>query len=285
MKAEIFLKADAELAEGILYNENDNSLIWVDIEGRKVHKTDFKTCKDEAWDTPSRVGAAFLTHDNEIYAALEDGVYHLEQSGPQEERYKLYCKLPEVKGVRTNDGKCDSKGRIWLGTMEIAQNEPRAAFYKIEDRRYKQMLSQIRISNGLCFSPDNKYLYYVDTPSGYVWCFDYNPEEGKIENRRGVIDYRERQGSFDGMTIDREGQLWAAEWGGSKVSAWDPSSGKQTAEIKIPAYCVSCCSFGGDDYGDLLITTAKSDGYKDSGSIFICNDTGARGVPIDRFKP
>jgi len=281
MKTELYLNVGALLAEGIFYHAEEGALYWVDIEGKKIHRTDLLTKDDHAWDTPSRVGAIFLTPEKEIYAALEDGIYHMTGGGT----YERYCELPGGETIRANDGKCDARGRIWLGTMEMAESKAAAGFYKIEKGRCSEMLREVRISNGLCFSHDGRYLYYIDTPSGFLWRFDYDADTGTIENRIPLIDYRERQGGFDGMTIDRGGQLWVAEWGGFKVSAWDPETGKQTFEIAVPVPCVSCCAFGGDDYRDLYITTAKSDDYPLSGSLFVCGDTGSKGVGPDFFLP
>lgn len=280
MKTELYLDAGALLGEGIFYHAETGTLYWVDIDGKKIHKTDLRTKNDQSYSTPSRVGAVFLTEENEIYAALEDGVYHMQNGG-----FEPYCSIPGGENIRTNDGKCDAYGRMWLGTMEMTQSKPTAGFYKIEKGGCTEMLQDVQISNGLCFSHDGRYLYYIDTPSGFLWRFNYNSENGTIENRTPLIDYRERQGGFDGMTIDRDGQLWVAEWGGFKVSAWDTATGKQTFEIAVPVPCVSCCSFGGEDYKDLYITTAKSDGYALSGSLFVCGDTGARGTAPHLFRP
>lgn len=280
MKTELYLEAGASLAEGIFYHRESGALYWVDIEGKKIHRTDLQSKADRVWDTPSRVGAVFLTAEQELYAALEDGVYRVADGS-----FERYCAIPGGENMRTNDGKCDARGRIWLGTMEMTQSKPVAGFYKIEKGGCAEMLREVRISNGLCFSHDGRYLYYIDTPSGFLWRFDYDGERGTIENRIPLIDYRERQGGFDGMTIDSDGQLWVAEWGGFKVSAWDPETGRQTFEIAVPVPCVSCCSFGGDDYRDLYITTAKSDDYPLSGSLFVCGDTGSRGVAPHLFCP
>lgn len=280
MKAELFLHAHAELAEGPVYEEAENALYWVDIDGKAIHKTMVETTADKKYETPGRVGALFLTGDNTVYAALEDGVYRQSAEG-----FIPYAKLPVKPGVRSNDGKCDPEGRIFLGTMAISQEKGKGAFYRITQGQCQTLFDGVSISNGLCFSPDNRYLYYVDTPLGKVWRFDYDRATGEIANRQPVIDYEEEQGAFDGMTIDKQGQLWAAQWNGYRVSAWDPLTGRKTAEISLPVPCVSCCTFGGTGYSDLYITTAKSEGDNLSGAIFVCRDTGVQGMAPYRLLP
>lgn len=280
MKAELFLDARARLAEGPVYDETAGLLYWVDIERKAVHVTDPATAADAVRPAPSRVGMLCLTETGELYAALEDGLYLWEDG-----RFERKTRLPGKEGVRSNDGGCDAKGRLWLGTMAVDGTPKAGSLYRITGGECREMLQSVSCSNGLCFSHDNRFLYYIDTPSGKLWRFDFDLETGSLENRTAIIDYTGEQGGFDGMTIDREGQLWIAQWGGWQISAWDPQTGKKQAQIEVPAPNVSCCAFGGRDFQTLYITTAYTEGCPGSGKLYACRDTGAFGVPAYRYRP
>ncbi|MCG0040872.1 SMP-30/gluconolactonase/LRE family protein, partial [Escherichia coli] len=60
----------------------------------------------------------------------------------------------------------------------------------------------------------------------------------------------------DGMTIDQNGMLWVALFGGSRVVHIDPFQKKEINSISVPAKYVTCCAFGGRDLKTLYITTA-----------------------------
>lgn len=112
--------------------------------------------------------------------------------------------------------------------------------------------------NGLAWSADGGTLYYIDTPTRVVSAFDVDAETGELHNRRTVVAITDGEGSPDGMTIDAEGMLWVAHWGGSQVSRWDPASGEKLGYISVPATQVTSCCFGGAALDELYITTART---------------------------
>ena len=81
----------------------------------------------------------------------------------------------------------------------------------------------IDISNGLEWSLDGKIMYYVDTLTHTIEAFDFDPENGGLENRRTVFDLKSLENLKipfpDGMTIDTRGHLWVAVFGSSQVNS------------------------------------------------------------------
>ena len=153
----------------------------------------------------------------------------------------------------------------------------------------RTLVDQVTTSNGIGFSPDNRSMYYVDTPSGALWRFDYDIETGTLSNRTALIDYTGEEGSFDGLTVDAEGHIWVAHWGGFQVSRWDPKTGRKLQSVPIPAPFVTSCCFGGKDLSTLYVTSAWNRDEKvraehpDAGGLFIFK-TDTRGLPGFRFK-
>ena len=130
-------------------------------------------------------------------------------------------------------------------------------------------------------------MYHVDTISARpseITAADYDPKTGAVTNRRPVIDFSKEAGQgilADGMAIDRDGNLWIAEWNGYCVGCWDPETGEKIAQVQVPVARVSSCAFGGKDYQTLFITTAAGDG-EHAGDIF-CAKVEAVGYPAVKF--
>ena len=118
------------------------------------------------------------------------------------------------------------------------------------------MVNNTSISNGLCWSLDHQTMYYIDSPENRVFAYDFNSTDGSISNQRTVIDFSDLVGVPDGMTIDTEGMLWIAHWGGSKVGRWNPNTGAMIGQIQLPVPRVTCPVFGGPNMNTLFITTA-----------------------------
>jgi sugar lactone lactonase YvrE len=144
------------------------------------------------------------------------------------------------------------------------------------------------ISNGIDWSPDDRTMYYVDSSTGGVDAFDFDPAAGAISNRRRFVSISEDEGVPDGITIDGEGGLWVALWGGGAVHRYDPD-GTKSLVLSVPALLVTNCTFGGPDLSDLYITSAtvgvpEADllAHPRSGAVFRYQP-GVRGMPANDY--
>ncbi len=285
--AQHLLDVGANLSEGPLWDEREDVLYWVDIEGRCLHRYDPAADRDEAFVMPSRIGMVCLGKDGRVIVALEKGIYTVRDAKTVELLYGDVERM--LRRNRFNDGKCDAVGRLWAGTMNMDGERNRGALYRITPGgECVKMFDAVTVSNGIEWSPDNRYMYFIDSPSGFLWRFDFDLETGRIKHPVQLIDYRAEAGNFDGMTMDAEGCLWIAQWGGFQVSRWDPLSGKKMLSVKLPVPNASSCVFGGENLDKLYITTAvgkdetvKRD-YPASGSLYVYED-GTRGLPARRF--
>ncbi|MBT8393685.1 MAG: SMP-30/gluconolactonase/LRE family protein, partial [Bacteroidia bacterium] len=152
-------------------------------------------------------------------------------------------------------------GRFIVGTMGYPNViEKIGNVYSYYDGEYKTIIDKTTISNGLAFSLDNMFLYFIDTPTRKVARYFYDLESGNVKFDSYIIEF-EGQGSPDGMCIDKNGMLWIAEWGGGCISKWNPLTGKKMQEIKLPCINVTSCCF--DNNSNLYVTTAKDDTEED----------------------
>jgi len=256
---ELELVADvkAVLGEGPSWHAERELLYWVDIEGQQVHEFNPADRTDQTIPVGSLVGAVVPMDEGGLLLAARDGFYRL---NPQTGEQDLIGKPErEPAGNRFNDAKCDPRGRLWAGTMSLDDQPSQGSLYCLEaDGRIRPVLTGVTISNGLAWSADGGTFYYIDTPTRQVLAYDFDAEEGALSNPRTAVHFPEGEGYPDGMTIDAEGMLWVAHWGGGKVSRFHPATGERLTEIAFPAELVTSCAFGGRDLDELYITTART---------------------------
>jgi sugar lactone lactonase YvrE len=252
----LILDARAGNAEGPVWDFERRLLYWVDIPCGKVHIYNPSNREDKAINVGQSAGCVVMKKSGGLLVALQNGIYDLDPiSG---EMSLITDPERHIPNNRFNDGKCDPAGRLWAGTMaEDAKGAAGSLYVMEKDQRVNRVLTGIGISNGIAWSPDEKTMYYIDTPTMHIDAFDYNVKSGAISKRRTVVEVTEEMGHPDGMTIDVEGKLWVAMWGGWAVTRWDPFTGTLLGKIDVPAAKVSCCTFGGADLDELYITTAR----------------------------
>ncbi|MFG6115898.1 SMP-30/gluconolactonase/LRE family protein [Halobacillus sp. MO56] len=253
---ELVLDAKAYLGEGPSWDSEQQVLYWVDIEGKKVHIYDPEHGKNSEIHVDQRVGAVVPRNSGGAIAAMEKGFYSLDlESG---ETRQITDPEAGVSENRFNDGKCDPEGRFWAGTMSYSGIQENGALYCLDTNlKVEKKVDHVSTSNGIAWSPDHRYMYFIDTPTKQVVRYEYDKHQGAITNPAIVVEIPDGEGKPDGMTIDAEGNLWIAHWGGSKLSVWNPDKGEQLRSIPVPALNVTSCVFGGKEMNELYITTAS----------------------------
>ncbi len=280
---EIVLDAKTMLGEGSIWQPIEKKLYWIDIEGKTLHLYDPEAKIDKQFLVGERIGTVVPVKGGGALVALQNGIHKMDTKTGR--LTFLNNPLPDGK-MRFNDGKCDPSGRFWVGSLALDTRRKGASLYRFDgDKTIHQMLDSVTISNGIVWSADKKTMYYNDTPTLTVQAFDYKDATGEISNRRVAVRIPKDSGAPDGMTIDAEGKLWVALWGGNGVARFDPNTGELLQKITVPAPHVTSCAFGGANLETLYITTARegmsADKLKEfplSGGLFSIKP-GVRGVP------
>jgi sugar lactone lactonase YvrE len=256
--AELVVDARARLGEGPVWDAERQKLYWVDIQGQAIRLFDPESQTDQIISLGQMVGAVAPRAGGGLVAALQDGFALVDELTG--EAKPVNGPLAGFPQNRFNDGKCDPQGRFWAGTMSLEkQRKPTGSLFLLDaDHQIYKKLDGILVSNGLAWSQDGRLMYYIDTGLLRVDVFDFEPVTATLSNRRTVIRVPEELGHPDGMTIDEQGKLWIALWGGSAISRWDPASGTLLELVRLPARLVTSCTFGGPDLDDLYITTART---------------------------
>jgi sugar lactone lactonase YvrE len=243
-----------ELGEGCVWNAADGRLWWVDIKAPTLHALDPASGAHEQWSMPGPIGSFAFRRDGGLLVAVRTGlaIFHPE-SGVFEPLLDLE---PEKPDNRLNDGRCDRQGRFWVGTMSMAEREPSGTLWRFgEDRRPLPWRRGIVIPNSIAFAPDGRTMYFTDTAEGRILAFDYDPATGEPVNERTFAALDTAPGRPDGSTVDAEGFLWNARYGGSCVVRYAPD-GRVDRVVKLPVSQPTCCGFGGPDLRTLFITSA-----------------------------
>ncbi len=255
-EVEHVLAAQNKLGEGPVWSSEEQALYWVDIESNCFCRLYPTTGKYEVFDVGVAVGVLALRASGGLVMATKNGFAFWDR----QKGLRLIAD-PEAHKPHTrfNDGAVDSQGRFWAGTMcglPKMCEEPEGSLYRIDpDCSVHIMETGLTISNGIGWSPDNKLMYLTDSPLRMIYVYDFDAATGTIENRRPFIHTPNEEGIPDGLTVDSEGCIWGARWGGWKVTRYDPG-GKVEQEIRLPVQYPTSCAFGGEHLNELYITSA-----------------------------
>ena len=287
MEARLFLRSDCVLGEGPFWHAE--RLWWVDIEGGFLLSCNEAGGELEKIDFGQRCASAVPAEDGNFLVALEREIVRLDLA----RRTWEAVARPEdlAQDSRFNDGKCDPRGRLIVGTMSPDGKRPDASLYSLgADFKLRRLRGGISISNGLAWSADGATLYFIDTPTRCVLAYDYDLDRGSLNNQRIALRFAQEDGWPDGMTIDRQGRLWIGFWDGWAVRCHDPLSGACEAVVRVPCARPTSCCLGGAKLDLLFMTTARVGlspaELKDqplAGSIFYCKPE-SEGHPVRRFE-
>jgi L-arabinonolactonase len=286
---EAIISAANVLGEGVLWDDAAGVLWWTDIQSSELLRFDWGSQRLQRNALPHRLGSFGLIQDSsDIIAAFANGIalYHPEGGALQ------WISQPAAAHphLRFNDGRVDRQGRFWTGTMiEKESATADAALYCVTaNGATVEHEYGLRITNGICSSPDGRRLYLADSPRAIIYCYDLDPDSGTLLHRRMFA--RTTGGAFpDGANVDEHGCVWSAQWGGSRVVRYTPD-GKVDQVLEVPVSQPTCVAFGGPDR-DLLFVSSARDGLSaaqlaqqpHAGDVLVYR-VQSRGLPEPRFR-
>jgi sugar lactone lactonase YvrE len=281
------LACGQELGEGPVWNPGDGRLWWVDIRAPALHALEPGSARHRHWPMPAPLGSfAFRASGGLLLALGTELVAFDPETGALEPLTRLE---DPAAGMRLNDGKCDRQGRFWVGTMRDDTDQPHGTLYRFGGSGPASPIRhRVAIPNSLAFAPDGRTMYFADTLDGRILAFDYDPEAGEPGNERTFAALDCAPGRPDGSTVDAQGYLWNARYGGACVVRLD-AQGRVERRVDLPVRQVTACAFGGEDLATLFITTAAQHlslaaraAEPLAGGLFACRP-GARGLPETPF--
>jgi sugar lactone lactonase YvrE len=286
-QVECVLPAAALLGESPVWCPVDNVLYWVDIKRPAVHRFHPGTAACHTWPMQEEVTAIGLREGGGAIVSLRSSVATIDFHTGE------VCELPgpivHQSDMRFNDGRCDRRGRFWVGTLHEARHPETASLYRFDtDGRHTEMVAGVTVSNGIAWSPDSRIMYFADSWTRTIFSFDFDLDSGTLHNQRIFVQLPEGAGAPDGATVDAEGFLWSATYDGGCVTRYAPD-GSTDRVIKMPVQRPTSCAFGGEDFSILYVTSASLGLTEQqhieaplAGGLFAI-DTGVMGLPEPRF--
>jgi L-arabinonolactonase len=237
------------LGEGCLWDEKGKAVWWLDIaRPSRIHRFEPATGAYRVWHSTLLLTTLALRRKGGLIVGGEDGVYAFdEKSGAITPFVRPETGRPHN---RFNDGTCDAKGRLWIGTMhqnigphgdDLEIPAATGALYRVDAKgKAQRMEDHVGVSNGPCWSPDGKTFYFSDSMKQVIYAYDFHAGAGEISNRRVLNDTKDF-GHPDGATVDAEGHVWSARWDGACILRIDPK-GRIVRVIAMPAKRPTSCT-------------------------------------------
>lgn len=250
---DLFANQDLACGEGPVWDPRQQVLYWTDALGEAVYsKTPYE---DQFSVFHSGVQASALAlHENGLVLAGKNGLSVLDNGTIR----RIATHAGEIVVNNLNEVIADPRGRVFTGQEAFTEEgpyEPGYVFRADPDGSVTVVEEGIHLSNGMGFSPDETTFYLTDTILRTIYAYDYDINTGRISNRRPLIRLKREDGLPDGMTVDRDGNIWVAHWFGGRITCFNPD-GDHLFSNFLPAAQVSSLAFGGTDMTDLFVTTA-----------------------------
>lgn len=305
-KWEIVAPEPNDLGESPFWHSHEQTLYWLDIPGRKILRANVFMGTVESWPMPSEPGCMAPAASGGLVIALRDGIY----------RARDWCGAltliqkfdHDTATTRFNDGKADTRGRFWAGTIFEPRTSPDAALFSIDCRdqgspRVQRQAGDATTANGLAWSPDANRVYWADTPRHLIRVWDWNAQTNAMRSERvfkqfplkpgdwkyGAADAGLYAGRPDGAAVDIQGNYYVAMFEGQRVLKLSPA-GEVLATLHLPAQCPTMPCFGGADLQTLYVTTARHNrsaqelaDFPHSGCVFSTR-VDVPGLPVNFFQ-
>jgi L-arabinonolactonase len=287
-RAALVIDAKCALGEGATWCARSGRFYWTDIEGARLWRYDPNEKRSTSWTMPERLATFALCADpHYLLLGLASRLAFFDLATGEIE---TIVDVEPGLNTRVNDGRCDRQGRFVFGTKdEGAPARPIGGFYRLNrDLTLERLpLPAPSISNSIAFSPDGATMYFCDSPTCEIRACDYRAD-GCVANDRLFVRLTDATGEPDGSTVDTDGGLWNAHWGGGRVVRYD-ANGVETERVTVPTAQPSCVALGGARLATLYVTSARvgldADALRSdplAGGVFVATPA-RRGLPEPLF--
>ncbi len=251
--------ASNQLGEAAIWHAASQRLLWIDLYDPKLFILDpgTNTTEIKIVNLKGPLGAIAATTNPELLVITHlEGVSTLNiHTGAT----KLFAKPEQNRDALIyNDCKVDHFGRLWVGSSHYLDTDARGALWCILPSGECFLGDTgFATSNGPAFSLDSTTMYFNDSVGRRTLTYDISKNDPHPRNRQVFVSYAEDEGMPDGLTVDAEGCLWVAHWGGARVTRVSPA-GERLKVVDVPALFTTTVGFGGVDYKTLYVTSAKA---------------------------
>jgi sugar lactone lactonase YvrE len=281
---EVAVRARDAVGEGPHWDAERGVLLRVDIRGEQVIEWSADTGTETRTEAGGPVSLVVSDGGGGLVVAGGSTLTRWHADGSRTE----LCRIDEATPSTTaNDGKCDQRGRLWIGTWDRDGGAQATLSVVDLDGSVRLAESGLAASNGLAWNADSTAFYLVDTPRRTIWRYDFDLDAGTLGARDVFAEIAEGEGRPDGLATDQAGGVWVALWGGGAVRRYD-AGGAVTDVVPVPVTYPTSLAFGGADLRTLYVTTSSAhleptDAEPAAGSVLAFR-TDAAGVPVGTFR-
>jgi len=245
-----------ELGECPIWCPFERVLYWIDVARPRLWKHDPASGQSQHWSLPKPPVAIALRKSGGLLIAFRSGLMLAEHAGAA--LVPLPWGTAELGEGRFNDGKVDRAGRFWIGSLDRKLRDPIGKLYRLGAAGILEAVDQGHtLSNGIGWSPDDRYLYFAETQTRNIYRYDFDLESGRVSNRIVFASVEDGPGGPDGLTVDRAGDVWSVIFDRGCINRYRPD-GSLAQTLLLPVTRPTSCTFGGDGLETLYVTSART---------------------------
>ncbi len=247
---------DLQLGEGPAFDPATGTAWWHNIKGRQLHELHLDSGVKRVHEMPFLSSVVAVIDPERQLIVSDEGLFVREiRTGA----LTKFGALEDKPGNRSNDGRVHASGSLWIGTMGRNAEKGAGAIYHVAGGTVTKLYDGVSIPNSICFSPDGKIAYFVDSMVNHIMRVDLDPATGLPAGNATVFsDQSGNPGDVDGSVCDADGLIWNARWGQGAVDVYSPD-GTHLKRYAVPALQSSCPAFIGAGADRLLVTSAWAD--------------------------
>jgi L-arabinonolactonase len=275
------------LGEVPVWCAEEAALYWIDAMKPAIHRFVPRSGELASWTPPQKLGSFAVQRKGGLLLASRVGLAFFD---PATGAFEVIA-TPEADRPNNilNDGRCDRRGRFWVGSMDKMLERNTGRLYRLDpDRACRIIDDDIWLFNGICWSPDDRVLYFADSHRRAIFACDFDLDDGAIRGRRLFASTEGKPGVPDGATVDEEGFMWSAQFDSGTLVRYAPN-GEVARIVALPVSRVTSCVFGGERLDTLYVTTARFRLSEEklrreplAGGL-LALDVGVRGLPEPPF--
>jgi len=243
------------LGQRPIWDWRNDKLLWVDIYENKIIQSDENILNEKHFLVPEGITNILLQDNDQYMMSSYDALFSINLKSTKK---NLLSKINFTNADnRINDANVDLNGQVWISTMDVKQQFETGKII-CHNQSLKPIYSDNSyiISNGPIFDFERNYGYVTDSIKRIIYRFSLNNLEEEGIQKKVFLSMNDIDGNPDGMTVDKNGNLWVAMWGSGKVCCFD-KEGHLSLILQLPVSKVTSCTFGGKDLSTLFITTAS----------------------------
>jgi sugar lactone lactonase YvrE len=264
--------------ESLVWDERSERLYFVDCFANTIHWIEHGSEDLHGMPVPSMPTGLVPTEAGGLVVVLDDGFYLVD---PDRGTVALLTPFPTEIGGRCNDLCADLDGNLITGKLNLGPAEGSAWWYS-PVHGWRLLDPDISNTNGPAVTVlDGAMTLIVGDTSTHYYAYPYNPSTGWVGSRRIFGDVTDLAGGPDGSTMDRDGGLWCALFGGGQVVCFTTNG--LNRQVALPVKNPTDVTFGGPALDVLYVVSTAGDDEL-AGSLLRIDGLGAVGRAEPRWR-